>query len=113
MNFHPSFLPVCHSFAALRAAVSSSWNGPGKQRRHAKCLILVAMTPRQRHHGHRGRAAAPPSVHELTFPTKTFKSRVAAFNGRLWSSWACERCRSRADARSERLAALYTYCRRL
>ena len=48
-----------------------------------------------------------------TFPAETFKSRVAACNGRLWSSWACERCRSRADAQSERLAALYTYWRRL
>ena len=113
MGTDPHFPPMYGGFAALRAAVSGSWQWAGKQRRDGKRLLLVAMTPRQRHRGHRGRASARPSANERLLLTKIFQSRVAAFNGRSRSSKACERCWARAHAGCERAAAQYTYWRRL
>ena len=43
------------------------------QQPDGKRLILVAMTLRQRHRGHRGRAAARPSAKELHLRPKIFK----------------------------------------
>ena len=70
----PQFSPMYGGFAALRAAVGGSWTSPGMQQPDGKRLILVAMTPRQRHRGHRGRAAARPSAKELLLRPKIFKS---------------------------------------
>ena len=70
----PHFSPMYGGFAALRAAVGGSWTSPGMQQPDGKRLILVAMTPRQRHRGHRGRAAARPSAKELLLRPKIFKS---------------------------------------
>jgi hypothetical protein len=69
----PHFSPIYGGFAALRAAASGSWEWSGKQQPDGKRLILVAMTPRQRHRGHRGRAAARPSANELHHRPKIFK----------------------------------------
>ena len=66
--------PMYGGFAALRAVASGSWTSPGMQQPDGKRLILVAMTPRQRHRGHRGRAAARPSAKELLLRPKIFKS---------------------------------------
>ena len=74
MRTDPSFSPMYGGFAALRAAVSSSCNGPEMQHRDGKRLIQVVVTPRQRHRGHRGRAAARPSAKELLLRPKIFKS---------------------------------------
>ena len=74
MSTDPTFSPMYGGFAALRAAASGSWEWPGKQHRDGKRLIVVAMTPRQRHRGHRGRAAARPSSKELLLRPKIFKS---------------------------------------
>ena len=70
----PQFSPMYGGFAALRAAVGGSWTSPGMQQPDGKRLILVAMTPRQRHRGHRGRAAARPSAKELLLRPKIFRS---------------------------------------
>ena len=70
----PQFSPMYGGFAALRAAVGGSWTSPGMQQPDGKRLTLVAMTPRQRHRGHRGRAAARPSAKELLLRPKIFKS---------------------------------------
>ena len=69
----PQFPPIYGGFAALRAAVGGSWTSPGMQQPDGKRLILVAMTPRQRRRGHRGRAAALPSAKELLLRPKFFK----------------------------------------
>ena len=74
MGTDPQFSPMYGGFAALRAAASGSWTSPGMQQPDGKRLILVAMTPRQRHRGHRGRAAARPSAKELLLRPKIFKS---------------------------------------
>ena len=74
MGTDPHFSPMYGGFAALRAAVGGSWTSPGMQQPDGKRLILVAMTPRQRHRGHRGRAAARPSAKELLLRPKIFKS---------------------------------------
>ena len=74
MGTDPQFSPMYGGFAALRAAVGGSWTSPGMQQPDGKRLILVAMTPRQRHRGHRGRAAARPSAKELLLRPKIFKS---------------------------------------
>ena len=74
MRTHPQFSPMYGGFAALRAAVGSSWTSPEMQQPDGKRLILVVMTPRQRHRGHRGRAAARPSAKELLLRPKIFKS---------------------------------------
>jgi len=74
MRTDPQFSPMYGGFAALRAAVGGSWTSPGMQQPDGKRLILVAMTPRQRHRGHRGRAAARPSAKELLLRPKIFKS---------------------------------------
>ena len=70
----PQFPPIYGGFAALRAAVGGSWTSPGMQQPDGKRLILVAMTPRQRHRGHRGRAASRPSAKELLLRPKIIKS---------------------------------------
>ena len=70
----PQFSPMYGGFAALRAAVGGSWTSPGMQQPDGKRLILVAMTPRQRHRGHRGRAASRPSAKELLLRPKIIKS---------------------------------------
>ena len=70
----PHFPPIYGGFAALRAAASGSWEWSGKQHRDGKRLIQVVVTPRQRHRGHRGRAAARPSAKELLLRPKIFKS---------------------------------------
>ena len=74
MGTDPHFSPMYGGFAALRAAVGGSWTSPGMQQPDGKRLTLVAMTPRQRHRGHRGRAAARPSAKELLLRPKIFKS---------------------------------------
>ena len=74
MRTDPQFSPMYGGFAALRAAVGGSWTSPGMQQPDGKRLILVAMTPRQRHRGHRGRAASRPSAKELLLRPKIIKS---------------------------------------
>ena len=74
MATDPHFSPIYGGFAALRAAASGSWEWSGKQQPDGKRLILVAMTPRQRHRGHRGRAASRPSAKELLLRPKIIKS---------------------------------------
>ena len=96
----PQFSPMYGGFAALRAAVGGSWTSPGMQQPDGKRLILVAMTPRQRHRGHRGRAAARPSAKELLLRPKIFKSWLGGIQrsgnsrssaaGRVGGAWrAC------------------------
>ena len=70
----PHFPPIYGGFAALRAAVGGGWASPEMQQPDGKRLTLVAMTPRQRHRGHRGRAAARPSAKELLLRPKIIKS---------------------------------------
>ena len=82
MRTDPQFSPMYGGFAALRAAVGGSWTSPGMQQPDGKRLILVVMTPRQRHRGHRGRAAARPSAKELLLRPKIFKSWLG---GIQWS----------------------------
>ena len=77
MATDPHFSPIYGGFAALRAAASGSWTSPGMQQPDGKRLIQVVVTPRQRHRGHRGRAAARPSAKELLLPPKFFKNWVA------------------------------------
>ena len=74
MGTDPHFSPMYGGFAALRAAVGGSWTSPEMQQPDGKRLILVVMTPRQRHRGHRGRAAARPSAKELLLRPKIIKS---------------------------------------
>ena len=74
MGTDPHFSPMYGGFAALRAAVGRSWTSPGMQQPDGKRPIQVAMTPRQRHRGHRWRAAARPSAKELLLRPKIFKS---------------------------------------
>ena len=81
MGTDPHFSPMYGGFAALRAAASGSWTSPGMQQPDGKRLTLVAMTPRQRHRGHRGRAAARPSAKELLLRPKSSRGGLAAFNG--------------------------------
>ena len=49
----------------------------GEQRRDGKRIILVLLTPHQRHRGHPGRAASRASAKELLLPPKFFKNWVA------------------------------------
>ena len=49
----------------------------GEQRRDAKRIIMVLLTPLQRHRGHHGRAASRPSAKELLLPPNFFKDWVA------------------------------------
>ena len=77
----PHFSPMYGGFAALRAAVGGSWTSPGMQQPDGKRLIQVVVTPRQRHRGHRGRAAARPSAKELLLRPKSSRGGLAAFNG--------------------------------
>ena len=81
LGTNPQFSPMYGGFAALRAAVGGSWTSPGMQQPDGKRLILVAMTPRQRHRGHRGRAAARTSAKELHLRPKSSRGGLAAFNG--------------------------------
>ena len=74
MRTDPQFSPMYGGFAALRAAASGSWEWSGKQHRDGKRLIQVVVTPRQRHRGHRGRAASRPSAKELLLRPKIIKS---------------------------------------
>ena len=100
MGTDPHFSPIYGGFAALRAAVGGSWTSPGMQQPDGKRLTLVAMTPRQRHRGHRGRAAARPSAKELLLRPKIFKSWLGGIQrsgnsrssaaGRVGGAWrAC------------------------
>ena len=97
----PQFPPIYGGFAALRAAVGGSWTSPGMQQPDGKRLILVAMTPRQRHRGHRGRAAARPSAKELHLRPKSSRGGLAAFNGAatvvlvLLGVWEVQEARAR------------------
>jgi len=103
-------------FAALRAAASGSWEWSGKQHRDGKRLIQVVVTPRQRHRGHRGRAAAWPSAKELLLRPKIFKSWLGGIqrSGNSRSGAAGHvRGAERAHAGCERLTGQYTYWRRI
>ena len=101
MRTDPQFSPMYGGFAALRAAVGGSWTSPGMQQPDGKRLILVAMTPRQRHRGHRGRAAARPSAKELHLRPKSSRGGLAAFNGAatvvlvLLGVWEVQEARAR------------------
>ena len=68
----PHFFAYLKRLRRLRAAASGSWEWSGKQHRDGKRLIQVVVTPRQRHRGHRGRAAAPSGAKELHFRPKIF-----------------------------------------
>ena len=79
MSTDPQFSPMYGGFAALRAEASGSWEWSGKQQPDGKRLILVAMTPRQRHRGHRGELPHDPARRSCSSGPKSSTGGLAAF----------------------------------